>query len=106
MYEGASHTVVVGQVDTVDDQPVVAREFGEASGRVDVVGTLGDVDVEPDPEVGCESGGGSVFADKRGSDIRAVTSVRAGSPSSARRKFFTLEKRSAHDLESAVSTVE
>ena len=41
------------------EQPVVAGEAGEAARRVDVAGPLADVDVDADPEVSRQAGGGA-----------------------------------------------
>jgi hypothetical protein len=65
--------------DTVDEQPVVAGQCGEASGGAGVVGSLGDVDMDPDAEVGGEpsrGGEGVVRARERGVD--ADQSLAAG----------------------------
>ena len=38
----------LAEMDSVDDQPVVARQWRETCTSVDVVGSLGDVDVDTD----------------------------------------------------------
>ena len=61
MFERGLWAIVPGsgavEQDAVDDQPVVGRQRLEPRPGVAILGTLGDVDVHADPEVGGEPRG-------------------------------------------------
>ncbi len=48
MHDRASQTVVVSEVHTVDQEPVIGAEPGQSGGGISIVDALGDMDVHAD----------------------------------------------------------
>ena len=58
MHDRAGETMGIGKMHTMYEQPVVGGETGQACWCVDVVASLGDVDVHADTEIVGQTGGG------------------------------------------------